>query len=85
MQHANYGAWVAVGVAFGDALMNFIPGLEWCLESDQYGTNAALRFRQSGLSIAVLTMLWKRVERGEPIDIIHLASELNAIVACHAA
>jgi len=85
MQHANYGAWVAISVAFGDALMHYIPGLECCLESDQYGKNAALRFRQSGLSIAVLTMLWKRVERGEPIDIIHLASELHAIVACHAA
>jgi len=83
MRDANYGAWVAIGVAFGDALINFIPGLAWCMESDQFGTNAALRFRQSGLSIAVLSIFWKRVERGEAIDVRHIANELSTIVANH--
>lgn len=83
MAQANYGTWVAVGVAFGDALMHRIPGLSWQMTSDQYGTHAVLRFQDTGLSIAAPTMLWKRIERGEGIDIVHLANELKMIVEAH--
>ena len=80
MAQANHGAWVAVGVAFGDALMRHIPGLSWQMTSDQYGAHAVLRFQDTGLSIAAPTMLWKRIERGQGIDIVHLASELRRMV-----
>lgn len=47
MKHANGGAWMALGVAFGDALCTFIPGLNWAMVTDDFGTHAALRFESS--------------------------------------
>ena len=84
MKHANYDAWVALGVAFGDALIAHIPGLRWRLVTDQFGPHAALQFKEKALSIAAPTMLWKRVERGESVDLTHLATELHSFVADHA-
>ena len=83
MKHANSDAWVALGIAFGDALISCIPGLRWRLVTDQFGPHAALQFKEKALSIAAPTMLWKRVERGEPVDLIHLATELRSFVADH--
>jgi hypothetical protein len=80
MKHANYEAWVAVGIAFGDVLANCIPGLKWRLVTDQTGTYAALQFETKALSIAAPTMLWKRVERGEEFDLVHMAQELKSFV-----
>ena len=84
LKHANYEAWVAVGIAFGDCLAAYIPGLAWCLATDQNGTNAALRFRNKTLAIFAPTMLWKRVERGEEVDLLHIADELKGFMEEHA-
>jgi hypothetical protein len=80
MRNANFEAWVTVGIAFGDALIACIPGLHWCLVTDQFGTHAALQFEQKAFSISAPTMLWKRVERGEPIDLAHITDELRSLV-----
>ena len=80
MRNANFEAWVAVGIAFGDALIACIPGLHWCLVTDQFRTHAALQFEQKAFSISAPTMLWKRVERGEPIDLAHITDELRSLV-----
>jgi hypothetical protein len=81
MRNANFEAWITVGIAFGDALVACVPGLHWRLVTDQFGVHAALQFERKAVSIAAPTMLWKRVERGGPIDLAHLASELRAFVA----
>ncbi|WP_416758821.1 DUF3806 domain-containing protein [Roseateles sp. So40a] len=80
VQHANFDAWVALGVAFGDALAASIPGLEWRLVTDQSGTSAALQFRSMPISIAAPTMLWKRVERGERMDLAFMAQEIRMLL-----
>jgi hypothetical protein len=80
MKNANYEAWVALGIAFGDVLTNYIPGLNWRLVTDQTGTYAALQFEGKALSIAAPTMLWKRVQQGEAFDLVHMAQELKALV-----
>ncbi len=84
MKNANYEAWVTVGIAFGDALVAYVPGLHWRLVTDQFGTHAALQFEKKAFSISAPTMLWKRVERGEAVDLAHLASELRSLVMEHA-
>jgi hypothetical protein len=84
MRNAKFEAWVTLGIAFGDALIASVPGLRWCLVTDQFGTHAALQFKQKALSISAPTMLWKRVERGEPIDLAHMTRELRSLVVEHA-
>ena len=84
MENANFEAWVALGITFGDALITLVPGLRWKHVTDQFGDHVALQFEEQSLSIAAPTMLWKRVERGESIDLDHIASELQAFVIGHA-
>lgn len=81
MKNANFEAWVAVGIAFGDALVSHIPGLHWRHVSDQLGEHVALQFDQKLLSIAAPTMLWKRKKRGEQIKLDHLAAELRSVIS----
>ena len=85
LKHANYEAWVALGIAFGDVLVNTIPGLAWRLVTDQAGTHAALQFERKAVSIAAPTMLWKRVERGEEFDLSHMAQELKSLIESNSA
>ncbi len=80
LRHANFDAWVALGVAFGDALAASIAGLEWRLVSDKTGTSAALQFRSMPISIAAPTMLWKRAERGERMDLAFMAQEIRLVL-----
>jgi hypothetical protein len=84
MRNANYEAWVALGIAFGDALADHVPGLAWRLVTDQNRTYAALQYAQTALSVAAPTMLWKRVERGENFDLVDLASGLKTFIDEHA-
>ena len=83
MKHANYGTWVALGIAFGDVLVASVPGLAWRLVTDQSGTYAGLQFHAKALSISAPTMLWKRIERGEEMDLAHMASELKTFIEDH--
>jgi hypothetical protein len=55
MKHANFEAWVALGVAFGDVLVACIPGLVWCMVTDDKGTYAALQFGEKAVSLAAPT------------------------------
>lgn len=84
MNNANDGAWVALGVVFGDALTESIPGLNWAMVTDDSGTYVGLRFGESHLSVSAPTMLLKRRERGEDIDVQHLATELRGFILQHA-
>ena len=80
MRQANYEAWVAVGIAFGDALAASIPGLAWRLAADETGTYAVLQFQSKAISIAAPTMLWKRVERAEQMDLAFMTQEIRLVV-----
>lgn len=80
MQEANAEAWFAVGIAFGDVLRSMTGTLEWCLVTDQTGTFAALKPRDKSIYISAPTLLWKRFQRGEVIDLSHLARRLLSYV-----
>ena len=73
-------AWEAMGIALGDVLANQVPGLAWVLVSDQFGVDPVLRYQQSSLQIGVVSMLLKRAEQGEEIDVEHLASWLKQFI-----
>lgn len=71
----------ALGICFGDALTSFIPGLNWILVTDEYGTDPTLRYRNSSLQINALTMISKRIEGGEDVNIAAMAEQTKVFLA----
>jgi hypothetical protein len=69
-----------MGIALGDALVTEVPGLAWMQVSDEFGVDPVLRYRQTSLQIGVLTLLLKRAEQGEEIDIQHIANWLQKFI-----
>jgi hypothetical protein len=61
----------SLGVAFGDVLTSELP-LRWVMVTDEYGTDPTLRFKKTALQINALTMISKRVERDEGVDVSEL-------------
>ena len=54
----------SLGVAFGDVLASELP-LHWVMVTDEFGTDPTLRFKETTLNVNALTMISKRVEKGE--------------------
>jgi hypothetical protein len=61
----------SLGVAFGDVLASELP-LRWVMVTDEYGTDPTLRFKSTTIQINALTMISKRVEKGEAPDLREL-------------
>jgi len=57
-----------LGVVLGDVLASELP-LRWMMVTDEYGTDPTLRYKDTTIQINALTMISKRVERGEDIDV----------------
>ena len=60
-----------LGVVFGDVLSSQLQ-LKWAMITDEYGTDPTLRFKDSSLNVNALTMISKRVERDEAVDLSKL-------------
>ena len=60
-----------LGVTFGDVLASELS-LRWVMVTDEFGTDPTLRFKQTTLQVNALTMISKRVERGERINLSEL-------------
>ena len=58
----------SLGVVFGDVVAAE-TGLHWVMVTDEYGTDPTLVRGKSSLQVNTLTMISKRVERGEKIDV----------------
>lgn len=71
----------ALGVCFGDALATQNPDLKWVLVTDEYGTDPTLRYKNTSLQINALTMISKRVERGEAVNIADMAERIKTLLA----
>jgi hypothetical protein len=63
--------WQCLGIAFGDVLVSELP-LRWIMVTDEYGTDPTLRYKNSSIQINALTMISKRVERGEEVNVAAL-------------
>jgi len=61
----------SLGIAFGDVLASELP-LHWMMITDDYGTDPTLRFKDTTLRINALTMISKRVEKGEAVGVAAL-------------
>ena len=61
----------SLGIVLGQVLAAH-PGLAWVTVKDQYGTDPALRYRDTSILIFPLTMISKRVEDGAEVDVEYL-------------
>jgi hypothetical protein len=59
----------SLGVAFGSSLIEAFPGLDWAIIDDEYGRDPTIRYTATSVAINVLTMISKRVEDGEHVDV----------------
>jgi len=61
----------SLGVAFGDVLSRELP-LRWVMVTNEFGTDPTLRYKKTTLQVNALTMISKRIERDEPVDLATL-------------
>jgi len=61
----------SLGVAFGDVSSSELP-LRWVIVTDEYGTDPTLRFKSTTVQINALTMISKRIERDETVNLEQL-------------
>jgi hypothetical protein len=67
-----------LGIVLGSRLVDSIGGLDWCVVEDEYGSDPALRCAGSKTLLFPLTMISKRVERGEHVDVRAMFDGLRA-------
>ena len=58
-----------LGVALGYVLVSNVAGLAWAVVDDEYGRDPTIRYRQTTLQFNVLTLISKRVEQSEAVDV----------------
>lgn len=66
----------SLGVVFGDVLTSEFP-LRWVLITDEYGTDPTLRFKNTSTNVNALTMISKRVERDERVNVFDLEQKTH--------
>jgi hypothetical protein len=59
----------ALGIAFGRVFIENTTDYDWWMVEDEYGRDPAIRFKRTTLLAFPLTMISKRVEDGEEIDV----------------
>ena len=61
----------SLGVVFGDVLASELD-LRWVMITDEYGSDPTLRYKNTSININALTMISKRVEGDESVDVFSL-------------
>ena len=67
----------ALGVAFGRVFLQTHPGYDWWMVEDEGGRDPAIRYRESTLLCFPQTMLSKRIEDGETVNVAELFEQLS--------
>lgn len=68
-----------LGIVLGDAFVQDL-GMEWIMVEDEYGRDPAVRMPGTTVILHPLTMISKRVERGEQVDVFDLFNGITAQV-----
>jgi len=68
-----------MGVVLGDAFVQEL-GMQWVMVQDEYGRDPAVKLEGTSIILYPLTMISKRVERGEEVDIFGLFNGIAARV-----
>jgi hypothetical protein len=68
-----------LGVVLGDAFVQEL-GMEWVMVEDEHGRDPAVRMPKTSIILYPLTMISKRIERGDQVDVFELFNGLAAQV-----
>jgi hypothetical protein len=68
-----------LGVTLGDAFAQHL-GLHWVEIEDEYGIDPALRLENTSILLFPLTMISKRIERDEQVNINELFNGIKEII-----
>jgi len=66
-----------LGIVLGDVFVQEL-GMEWVMVEDQYGRDPAVRVPGTSIILYPLTMISKRVEQGEQVDVFALFNGVSA-------
>lgn len=66
----------SLGIVLGDALVQHVVGAEWVMVEDEYGRDPAVRIQGTTVLLFPLTMISKRIEAGEPLDVFAMFNGL---------
>ena len=67
----------SLGIVLGKVFVNNTPDYDWWVVEDEYGKDACVRYKQTSLLIFPQTMISKRVEDGEEIDVSEFYIDLK--------
>ena len=68
----------SMGIVLGDAFVQQM-GFHWIMVEDEHGRDPAITFRESNVILFPLTMISKRVEKGEELDVFDLYNGFAAL------
>jgi hypothetical protein len=71
----------ALGLAFGRVFIAENRDFDWWMVDDEYGRDPAVRYLKSSLLAHPKTMISKRIEDGENVDVVELFEQLAARMA----
>ncbi len=66
-----------LGVPFGQLFINFNEGFGWWTVEDELGRAPCIRYQETDLLLYPLTLISKRIEQGEKVDVRTLFSDLS--------
>jgi hypothetical protein len=61
----------SLGVALGDVMASELP-VRWMMVTDEFGTDPTLRYKDTTIQVNALTMISKRIERDEKVNVSRL-------------
>ena len=67
----------SMGVVLGDVFVQDM-GFHWLMVEDEYGRDPGIRYAESSVILFPLTMIAKRVEAGEQVDVFDLYNGVAA-------
>ncbi|MDM0008264.1 DUF3806 domain-containing protein [Variovorax sp. J22G73] len=70
----------ALGLAFGKVFMRIRPDFDWWMVEDEFGRDPAIRYKETTLLMFPKTMLSKRIEDGEQVDVAEIYEGLVEMV-----
>lgn len=70
----------ALGLAFGKVFIGTQTNYDWWMVEDEYGRDPAIRYKQTTLLLFPKTMISKRVEDGEQVDVVEIFEGLKETV-----
>src|SRR6185503_16853156 len=67
----------SMGIVLGDVFVQDM-GFHWLIVEDEYGRDPAIRYAETSVILFPLTMIAKRIEAGEQVDVFDLYNGVAA-------